>query len=199
MEVGILGAGAIGQAFARQLARAGIRAVIGNSRGPDSLADTVRGLGPVISAGTREEVVRPEIVFLAVPWRCVSEALADLPEWDGRIIIDATNPVGPPDFGLPDLGGKTSSEIVGRMVPYGRLVKAFNTLPPEILSADPREHGGRRVIFYSGDHAPSKAEIARLINRLGFAGIDLGGLADGGRLQQFPGGPLPLHNLIRVE
>lgn len=53
--------------------------------------------------------------------------------------------------------------------------------------------------FFSGDHAPSKAEVARLIRRLGFAGVDLGGLADGGRLQQFPGGPLPWLNLIQID
>jgi predicted dinucleotide-binding enzyme len=45
------------------------------------------------------------------------------------------------------------------------------------------EAGGRRVVFFSGDHGRAKAEIGRLIARLGFAAVDLGGLADGGRLQ----------------
>ena len=38
-----------------------------------------------------------------------------------------------------------------------------------------------------------------LIDRLGFFGIDLGSLAVGGRLMQFPGGPLPALNLVRFE
>ena len=44
----------------------------------------------------------------------------------------------------------------------------------------------------------AKAEAGRLITRLGFAAIDLGRLADGGRLQQSPGGPLAGLNLIMV-
>src|SRR5260370_14594585 len=195
VKVGILGAGALGQALAKRLARAGIQTGIGNSRGPDSLVEILRGLGAGVVAGTLEEVVQPEIFFLATPWLRVTEAIADLPEWDERILIDATNPSSV-DFELADLAGKTTSQIVQRLAPTARLVKAFNTLKPEILASDPYEQNGRRVIFYSGDHAPSKAEVATLIRRLGFAIVDPGGLADGGRLQQFPGGPLPWLNLI---
>jgi hypothetical protein len=38
--------------------------------------------------------------------------------------------------------------------------------------------------------------VAALIARLGFSGIDLGALAVGARLAQFPGGPLPVLNLV---
>jgi predicted dinucleotide-binding enzyme len=55
------------------------------------------------------------------------------------------------------------------------------------------------VLFYSGDDAATKAEIAALIERLGFAGLDLGSLEVGGKLAQFPGGPLPNLNLIRIS
>ena len=37
-----------------------------------------------------------------------------------------------------------------------------------------------------------------LIDRLGFFGIDPGSLAMGGRLVQFPGGPLLVLNLVRI-
>jgi len=63
---------------------------------------------------------------------------------------------------------------------------------------DPRENGGRRVLFYSGDDPAAKAEVAALIERVGFVGIDLGSLAVGGKLTQFPGGPLPNQNLVKV-
>jgi hypothetical protein len=199
MTIGIIGAGAIGQAFARQLARAGINAVISNSRGPESLSAFVREIGSRVTAGTIEDAVQPEIVFVAVPWRQIPDALSNVPDWEGRIVIDPTNPIGPPDYKIADLRGRTSSEVVADLVPGAHLVKAFNTLRPDLLAADPAEGGGRRVIFFSGDHARAKAEVARLIDRLGFAGIDLGHLAKGGRLQQFPGGPLPTLNLIRLD
>jgi hypothetical protein len=37
-----------------------------------------------------------------------------------------------------------------------------------------------------------------LIERLGFFSIDLGTLAGGGRLSQFPGGPLPTLNRVKL-
>ena len=68
MTIGIIGSGAIGTALARTLSRAGIKVTISNSRGPDSLKDLVRELGPSIKAGTREEAARADIVFVAVNW-----------------------------------------------------------------------------------------------------------------------------------
>lgn len=39
--------------------------------------------------------------------------------------------------------------------------------------------------------------MGALISRLGFAGIDLGPISIGGKLAQFPGGPLPVLNLVK--
>lgn len=54
------------------------------------------------------------------------------------------------------------------------------------------------MLFYSGDDAQAKIQIGTLIDRLGFFGIDLGSLALGSRLTQFPGGPLPALNLLKI-
>jgi hypothetical protein len=56
-----------------------------------------------------------------------------------------------------------------------------------------------RVLFYSGNDGASKAEVAALIDRIGFVGIDLGSLAVGGKLAQFPGGPLPNQDLVKMD
>jgi 8-hydroxy-5-deazaflavin:NADPH oxidoreductase len=198
MTIGIIGAGAIGAAFARTLARAGIEATISNSRGPDSLRELVRELGPSIKAGTREEAARAGIVFIAVNWTKLQAALAGLPGWDGRIVIDANNPIEAPLFKPVDLKGRVSSEVVADLLPGARVVKAFNHLRAELLAGDPRAAGGRRVLFYSGNDNAAKADVAALIDRIGFVGIDLGSLAVGGKLAQFPGGPLPNQNLVKV-
>jgi 8-hydroxy-5-deazaflavin:NADPH oxidoreductase len=198
MTIGIIGSGAIGTAFARALARAGIEATISNSRGPGSLNDLVRQLGPSIKSGTREQAARADIVLVAVNWAKLPAALAGLPEWSGRILVDANNPIEAPLFKPVDLKGRVSSEVVADLVPGARVVKAFNHHRAEVLAGDPRSDGGRRVLFYSGNDSAAKAEVAALIDRIGFAGIDLGSLADGGRLAQFPGGPLPNQNLVKV-
>src|SRR5262249_21339972 len=124
--------------------------------------------------------------------------VSGLPAWEGRIVIDATNPVTEPGFCLTELGGRPSSEVVAALVPGARVVKAFNTLAADLLAADPHQAGGRRGLFFSGDDEAAKQEVGRLLEDAGFAGIDLGTLDAGGRLQQFPGGPLPALNLIRV-
>jgi predicted dinucleotide-binding enzyme len=199
MTIGIIGSGAIGTAFARTLARAGIEATISNSRGPDSLKDLERELGPTIKAVSREEAARADIVLVAVNWTKLPAALADLPQWSGRIFIDANNPIEAPLFKPVDLKGRVSSEVVADLVPGARVVKAFNHLRAEVLAGDPKSDGGRRVLFYSGNDSAAKAEVAALIEQIGFVGIDLGSLAVGGKLAQFPGGPLPNQNLIKVS
>jgi predicted dinucleotide-binding enzyme len=195
--IGIIGAGNIGQAFAKALANAGISATIANSRGPESLKDLVRELGPSIKAGTREEAASADIVLVAVNWSKLPEALKGLPDWGNRIVIDANNPIEAPLFKPAELSGRASSEIVADLVPGARLVKAFNHLFAHLVAGDPQAEGGRRVLFYSGDDAAAKAEVGALIDKLGFFGIDLGPLAIGGRLVQFPGGPLPALNLVK--
>jgi predicted dinucleotide-binding enzyme len=198
MTIGIIGSGAIGAAFATTLARARIDAIISNSRGPDSLQDLVRELGPTIKAGRREEAASADMVFVAVNWTKLPAALSGLADWGGRIVIDANNPIEAPLFKPVDLKGRVSSEVFADLVPGARVVKAFNHLRAEVLAGDPNADGGRRVLFYSGNDSAAKAEVAALIERIGFVGIDLGSLAIGGRLAQFPGGPLPNQNLVRV-
>ena len=198
MSIGIIGSGAIGTAFARTLARTGIEATISNSRGPESLKELARELGPSIKAGAREQAARADIVFVAVNWTKLPAALAGLPEWSGRILIDANNPIEAPLFKPVDLKGRVSSEVVADLVPGARVVKAFNHLRADVLAGDPQADCGRRVLFYSGNDNAAKAEVAALIDRIGFVGLDLGSLAIGGKLAQFPGGPLPNQNLIKI-
>jgi len=189
-SVGIIGAGRLGQAMARTALRAGRRAVIANSRGPESLASVVSALGDGVSAGTVGEAASADIVVLAVPWDRVPEALHDL-DLKGQILVDATN-----DWAADDLQGRTSSELVADLVPGARVVKAANTLGADVLGSDPRETGGHRVIFISGDEADAKADVAALFEGAGFAAIDLGDLATGGAMQQIHH-PLAGVNLVR--
>ena len=191
MNVGIIGAGRLGQAMARVAMRAGRSVVIANSRGGESLTSVVSSLGEGASAGTVDEAASAGIVVIAVPWDRVRQAAQGL-DWNGRIVIDATN-----DWAADDLQGRTSSEIVGGLVAGARLVKAANTLGAEVLASEPQAGGGRRVIFISGDDTEAKAAVAALFQDAGFAAIDLGDLVTGGAMQQIHH-PLAGVNLIRL-
>jgi 8-hydroxy-5-deazaflavin:NADPH oxidoreductase len=189
--VGIIGAGRLGQAMARTALRAGRPVVIANSRGPESLASVASALGDGASAGTVADAAASGIVVIAVPWASVPKALEGL-RWNGQIVIDATN-----DFDPRDLDGRTSSEVVADLVGDAPVVKAANTLAAAVLGADPREAGGQRVLFLSGDERDAKAEVSALFQDAGFFTIDLGDLITGGEMQQV-GGPLAGANLIRL-
>lgn len=197
MKIGVIGAGGIGQAFGGHAAKAGYEVILSNSRGPESLAATAREMGPNARAGTREEAATADVVFLSVYWPQVPDALAGLPAWNGRILIDATNAVGP-GFTTLDLGGKYSSEVVASHAPGARLVKAGNTLVRAMLAADPHVADGRRVLFLCGDDDAAKQVVIEILDRCGFATINLGSLASGSPLQQFPGGVLPTLNLVKL-
>ena len=74
-DVGIIGAGRLGQAMARVALRAGRSVVIANSRGPESLMSVVSALGDGTSAGIPADTAGAAIVVIAVPWERVPEAV----------------------------------------------------------------------------------------------------------------------------
>ena len=190
-DIGIIGAGRLGQAMARVAQRADRSVVIANSRGSESLTSVVSALGAGVSAGTPAVAATAAIVVIAVPWDRVREAVDGL-QWDSQVVIDATN-----DWAADDLDGTTSSEIVADLVAGTRVVKAANTLNAEVLASDPQQAGGQRVIFISGDNDEAKAAVLALFQDAGFAVIDLGDLATGGAMQQIHH-PLAGVNLIRL-
>jgi predicted dinucleotide-binding enzyme len=147
MNIGTIGAGALGSNAARLLVKSGVSATIANSRGPRSLSRLVGELGPSVKAGSVEEAASADMVLVAVRWVDLEKALGGLPAWNDRIVIDGTNPVAfrDPDssdakdptnplagYGIKaiDLGGKHSSQVFRTFVPGARVVKAFNTSTP---------------------------------------------------------------------
>lgn len=191
MRIGILGAGNIGATAARLFIGAGHEVAISNSRGPESLKDLVRELGPRAQAMTIDDTARfGEVVLLAVPWRA-PEALPRPELLLGKIVIDAMNPYRP-DGGFYDLGGSTSSEEVLKRMPGARLVKAFNTIYYVHLANRGRKDlpaDERHTIYLAGDDAEAKKTVWRLIEEIGFAAVDTGSLREGGRMQQ-PDSPI---------
>jgi predicted dinucleotide-binding enzyme len=199
---------------ARLLANSGIPVTIANSRGPETLAGLVGELGPSIKAGTAQEAASADVVLVAVRWVDIEKAVGDLPPWDGRVVIDGTNPVlfldpDSPDakdpsnplaaYGIKavDLGGKYSSEVFRELVPGARVVKAFNHLDVRVLR-EPAPSGGQRVLFYSGDDTDAKAQVRGLIEQTGFFPVDLGVLDVGGPLTSLPFGALAATNFIKT-
>jgi 8-hydroxy-5-deazaflavin:NADPH oxidoreductase len=197
MTYSIIGSGNIGSALARQFARKGIAVAIANSRGPDSLQLLKKELGQHLVPQTIEAALTANTVILATPFTAVAAIARNSRDWKGKIVVDATNAIDFPSYAPTDLGGRSSSELVAEQLCGVRVVKAFNTLRAAILGAEPAEGPGRRVIFVSGNDVGANAEVAGLVEKLGFAPIVLGKLTEGGLLQQY-GGPLMIQNLVKM-
>ena len=183
MKFGFIGAGNVAQTYAKHFVRHGHEVVLSNSRGPDSLVELARSIGPNARAGTVQEAAKQDIVMLFVRWEQAKQALAEVSDWNGRILVDATN--RPLD---EDTKGKTASEIIASYAPGARLFKALNTLVVDWIQ-DYSDKKPKLVLFLSGDDADAKRKLARALEETGFVPVDLGGLIEGGKLQEF-GAPL---------
>ena len=104
--VGIIGSGQIGCALARLAVEAGHQVVLSNSRGPETLADTVALLGPQASAATSTDAAAAgDIVVITVP----VNAFPNLPAaaLAGKTVIDTCNYGPERDGQIPELDDKS--------------------------------------------------------------------------------------------
>ena len=193
MRIAIIGSGRIGSTVADLVAAAGHELAIANSRGPEWLSELVGELGFGARAATVEDAAGfADLVLVAIPLHAYPTLPAGA--FAGKTVIDAGNYYPERDGMIAALDDDrtTSSELLAARLPGATVVKAFNTMYFETLGAEARPEAPRSqrlTLFLAGDDADAKRRVAELIEELGFAAVDTGSLADGGRRQQ-PGAPL---------
>jgi predicted dinucleotide-binding enzyme len=185
--IGLIGAGHIGSQLARLAVRSGHEVVISNSRGPDTLQDLVRELGPKARAGTAEEAARAgDLVVVTVPLKNYRSVPVE--PLVGKIVIDTNNYYPQRDGNIPELDNEstTTSELLQTHLPKSKVVKAFN----HIYAAELTTHGqpagsaNRRALVIAGDDPQAKQVVAQLIDQFGFDTVDAGPLKEGWRIQR---------------
>lgn len=185
MRIGIIGTHIVGMRLASEFARAGHDIVLANSRGPESVRERLAeaGAAGAITAAAMGEVLDCPVVVLAAPWIKREDVLDPAHDWEGRILLDVTNIYlsYPPHYRVDDLKGCSGSEIIARLAPTARVVKAFNTLDFGVMFS-PVPAGMRRVLFAAGDDGAALSTVCGLIEDIGFRAVPLGALAAGGRL-----------------
>ena len=184
MSYAIIGTGKAGHALAKAFARKGVEVAIASRRSAEALAPVAKAIGPTIIPKSLQDAVKADIIILAIPFGTQKEVAKAAESWKGKIVIDVINAYGvPPE----ELGNLPSSVVVSQAFPGAKLVKAFNSLAAETLAEDPNVKGGRRVVFLSSDDEGAAAQVAALVEQLGFAPVQLGKLAEGGVLIQARG------------
>jgi predicted dinucleotide-binding enzyme len=168
MRIAIVGADEIGRALGAALKAKGHLILYGIPEPERSDERDVKSI--------RDAVMKSEAVIIATPWP-VTEALvcehaADL---DGKIVIDATNPLNPAETGLA-LGFLTSGvELLQSQARRAKFFKTFNTVDVRVL-VRPDFPLGKAAMFVAGPQGADKTMVMRLVSDVGFEPIDAGEL-----------------------
>jgi len=175
----------------------GYDVVISNSRGPDTLNDLVRELGPRARAGTTEQAAAAgDIVVVTIPLKNISDVPVE--PLAGKIVIDTGNYYPQRDGHIAELDHEevTTSELLQRHLPASKVVKAFNHIYAAELTTDGQATGtpNRRALAIAGNDAEAKRVVTELIDRFGFDVVDIGPLSDSWRIQRDTPGYGPRRN-----
>jgi predicted dinucleotide-binding enzyme len=191
MKIGIIGAGHIGGTLAGRFTALGHEVFIANSRGPESLADLAAETGA--KAVTVKEAARAgKVVVITIPMKNVPSLPRDLFAGvpDDVVVVDTGNYYPQRDGRIADIeSGTTESRWTSQQL--GRpTVKAFNNIYAQHLLELGRAKGAenRIALPIAGDRKADKDVVLRLLDELGFDGVDAGGLDDSWRQQ--PGTPV---------
>lgn len=187
MKIGVLGSGDVGRRLGEGFIAKGHAVMLG-TRTPSKaevqgwLKET-QGKGKVGSFS--DSAAFGDVVVLACAGSAVDSVikLAGERNFDGKLLIDATNPL---DFshGMPPglFVGTTDSlgERVQRALPKARVVKCFNIVGNPTM-VHPQMEQGLPTMLIAGNDVSAKAEVGRLLAEFGWeAPIDIGGI-DGSR------------------
>jgi predicted dinucleotide-binding enzyme len=187
MDIGIIGAGEVGSCLASKLIKLGHSVALANSRGPESLQVLAKETGAK-AATVAAAVKNKQVIIVAIPQKNIpdlpQELFKDLPE--NGVIIDTGNYFPALRDGvIPALeqSGLDSLWVQEQLgVP---VVKVFNSIFATSLNLPGRPKGDkdRIALAVSGDRAPDKAIVFKLVEELDYDPFDTGTIADSWKQQ----------------
>ncbi|MHB8605066.1 MAG: NADPH-dependent F420 reductase [Thermoplasmatota archaeon] len=167
-KLGIIGKGNVGTAIVAGAKRAGYE-VRTTGKDPKGVHDTLGWA---------------DVVVLALPFTAAPALLRDAGAvLDGKILIDATNVVGPE--AVAARGHHTSgAQAIVEAAKGAHVVKGFNTIFAQHMSTGTL-NGAKLAFFVAGDSANAKRHALDLARDIGFDAIDAGPLANARLLEEF--------------
>jgi predicted dinucleotide-binding enzyme len=178
MKIGILGSGDVAQSLAAGFLARGDDVMLG-TRDPGKLAPWIEE-HPKARVGSSADVASfGELIVIATLGTATSSVIesAGIAAFDGKVVIDATNPLRFDDAGPHLAVGFDDSlgEQIQRKLPHSRVVKAFNTVgAPEMVN--PKFEGGPPSMFVAGNDDEAKRTVAGILKDFGWDVVDLGGI-----------------------
>jgi predicted dinucleotide-binding enzyme len=192
MKIGIIGAGQIGGTLTRRFRALGHEVCVANSQGPETLSDLAAETGAT-AVSVPEAVRGVDLIVVTIPMKNIPSLPAGLFTHtpDHVVVVDTGNYYPRERDGRIEAieAGLAESQWVAQQL--GRpVVKAFNNIYARHILELSRPKGatGRIAVPVSGDDEAAKAIVLKLVDELGFDGVDAGGLDESWRQQ--PGTPV---------
>lgn len=179
MKIAFIGIGNVGFAIANNLQKLGYDIIVANNNANSESVKTALNQNPnFVVKNVQDAVNESEIVFLATPFQANETALKEI-RFDGKPLVDCTNPVGFDEKGLKHgLDSKISgSEIVQELAVDAKVVKAFTIYGFEnfIDSSFPK-YNVKPAMLICGNFDDAKKQVSKLIEDLGYFSKDTGNL-----------------------
>jgi 8-hydroxy-5-deazaflavin:NADPH oxidoreductase len=176
MNIGILGTGSMATGIGRLWAGKGHKIMFG-SRDAAKAKKLASDIGPNCTGGSYAEAVAfAPVVLLAAKWPGAEETLKAAGSFEGKVLIDLTNPLSA-DFMNLVVGYTTSAaEEVAKWAKGAKVVKAFNTVFSPLLTGDHNFNGNQPSVFLCSDDSGAKDTAAELVKSAGFDPVDGGPL-----------------------
>ena len=176
MNIAIIGTGNVGAALGSSLARAGHQVIFAGVDA-EKAAGVAAAAGASSTATAAAAVDRADVVVLAVPYGAVPGIAAQLaPSVNGKVVIDATNPLKSDFSGLATEGGPSGAELLAALLPGARVVKAFNTVFAG-NQGNPAAQGATLDALFATDDEEARRVVADLASSIGFRPVYVGPLA----------------------
>lgn len=203
MKIGIFGTGMVGRILAEKFISEGNEVMIGTRNIEATLSKNETDmLGNVpykewqqkhqnIQLGTFANTAQfAELIIIATFGDAAINAikLADKKSFDGKIVIDTTNPLDlsqgvPPGF--TGTLGNSLGEQIQKELPHAQVVKAFNTLSMHII-INPKREEGEPVLLIAGNDNGAKEKVSIIAKNWGWDDVvDFGDISESYWLETF--------------
>jgi 8-hydroxy-5-deazaflavin:NADPH oxidoreductase len=184
VKVAIIGTGRMGRGFATALAPR--HEVTVGSRDPDRARRVASATGAARGTTYAEAAADAEVVILTVPWAAIEDTLDQLGELDQTVVVDVSFPYRKAEREALHKRGSSTAEQIQQRLPHARVVKGWNHVHAQHLTA-PEVGGIAASVLIAGDDSAAKQTVFGLARDIGFHPVDVGPLKATRELERLVG------------
>jgi 8-hydroxy-5-deazaflavin:NADPH oxidoreductase len=186
MKIGILGSGDVGRVLGKAFLTEGHDVLLGTRDVNKEAVVKWKTENPKSQTGNFAEAAAfGDVLVLATLGSAAADVLklAGLENLNGKVVIDATNPIEHGANGMPvaDNGvirsftdiNESLMERLQKLAPAAHFVKAFNSVGNPFMYK-PNFPGGKPTMFICGNDAEAKKIVAGILDSFGWESEDMG-------------------------